>query len=348
MDEYLAIASDDDSPDEVTTVDCPGCGVPVEAERIDKHKRGCINYKAKGLAEFQVSEDEDDVEANDIQRQLSEIINTGKKKTQIKAEPSWPFGRTQGPYREAVSTRAEEPEYEVVKVVTHNRDDIFYGCGGSRTNPSANRKQLGRSQLSKMDIESGIQEKAKLERRLSVREFTDVTDAFFTGRLSLAPPSTNSNVTRVSIPSLVFSADTFGSSGSAFGDLAENEPGKTNYDLTEADIQALQEADEQDVRNAIEASGMERLTVNKDREAVREDKEAEASGGDSPLGSDLTPLSPAESMSGLEVEGGKRKREGEDVGRVGVDEAPGRGDDVIDDGQSSFRRSSVTLPGMLT
>lgn len=140
MDEYLAIASDDVSAEEITTVDCFGCGIPVDVEKIDKHKRNCAEYKEKGLADFQVSEDEDDFDDNGIQSQLSEIINAGKNKTRFQAEPSWPFARTGDMYGGSVTSQFEEPEYEVVKVVTPKRNDIFYGCGVFGDSSSSNRK----------------------------------------------------------------------------------------------------------------------------------------------------------------------------------------------------------------
>jgi hypothetical protein len=134
------MASEDSSSEEEVVVECSTCGIPVDARKIDKHKRSCEDNERKGLPEFQVSEDEEDGINDGIHPQLAEIINHKKNKNDNKPNRQFPFPRKQDVFDfDRPDSKLSHPTRMTSSMVAETLDPILQAKESTRRSRSSRR-----------------------------------------------------------------------------------------------------------------------------------------------------------------------------------------------------------------
>ncbi|KAI5451073.1 hypothetical protein NCC49_002561 [Naganishia albida] len=244
------------------TVKCPGCHIDYHALKIQDHKKSCTKYKST-LPEGMLSDSEDEDSEEGIDpalRSLRSIIKSKKKNGQEEVqdnENDWilpggspkPVGKGKAaPYYSAKNKGPFRQEYEFDQ--TFEEESVpGYDDDLSEQAPVVD------------DLYQMLEGSYVMNSGRDVKEFQSVIDGFFSGRLSVNPPSTTTNATGSSLPSFSYSADTF--SSSAFGTLAgDGEYAKTIYGLSDSDFEAhkdAQDALDDELQAALKKSALDHI-----------------------------------------------------------------------------------------
>ncbi|KAJ9094917.1 hypothetical protein QFC20_006776 [Naganishia adeliensis] len=300
-------------------VKCPGCKIKYGSLKIEGHKRVCPKYGAimGELGQEDSEEDEEDV----IDPTLAAIL--ASKPTYMDNDDQAGYGNSASNHSATKEKRAvlrAEQDYEVIKAVGPHFDNGDFGF--DRLSGDAERGSEGKAKAppllerrAEVDVAVMRIHKKLMESGRDVAELGEIIDGYFSGRLSVNPPSTATNGTASSMPSFSFSTGTF--EFSAFGTLVEDEPARTVYGMTDSEFSALpapQDDEDAALQKALEESALDQALL-RDMQDGATDPRSDSSEQASDVGDDrVVSKQKSRPVSG-NGDGAKRKRALEDDGR---------------------------------